>query len=195
MQSPKNKLPRLTAAVSVLAVLVGSGYSVSRVRGLEAELQDMSDKLVTKEIEIVNAAGRKLCSVGGEAAGLVFFDSGGQAVLRLRGNDGANPLLEVLDDEEQPVLTIGRWHEGGGKLSIKGKNAGGGVFIGSDPDTGGQVRLFDSKNRIRASIFSGRWGGQIELQSPSDKTAVRIYSGAGEGVLELRDREGRLTRR
>ena len=174
MQSPKNKLPRLTAVVSVLAVLVGSGYSVSRVRGLEAELQDMSDKLVTRELEIVNAAGRKLCSVGGEAAGLVFFDSGGHAVLRLRGNDGAEPLLEVLDDKEQPVLTIGRWHEGGGKLSIKGKNAGGGVFIGSDPDSGGQVRLFDKKNRIRASIFSGRGGGRIELNDSSGKRVVSL---------------------
>ncbi len=142
-----------------------AGYILASLGGSATHAQQdeqVLDKIVCRELEVVNIEGKTVARINGFLRDMNFYNPAGKVVASICVGDSGG-LMSVRNPE--------------------GKNAAGIFSVGGE--FGGVIHVYDSRGKLAAGIYSDENGGGIEVLNTVGKQVVIIGADKnGDGLIQ-----------
>ena len=149
-----------------------AGYILASLGGGATHAQkneQVLDKIVCRELEVVNIEGKTVARINGFLRDMNFYNPAGKVVASIAVGDSGG-LMSVSNPE--------------------GKDAAGIFSVGGE--FGGIIQVYDSRGKLAADIYSDENGGGIEVRNTVEKQVVIIGADKdGNGTIRTHDDEWR----
>ncbi len=145
----------------IFASLVGSATHAQKD-------EQVIDKIVCRELEVVNTEGKTVARINGFLRDMNFYNPAGKVVASIAVGDSGG-LMSVSNPE--------------------GKDAAGIFSVGGE--FGGIIQVYDSRGKLAADIYSDENGGGIEVLNAAGKEVVTIGATEDGGGIVVRNAAGK----
>lgn len=157
------------------AIIALCGYVLGTMNSgsVDAQLEiPVVDKIVCRQLEVVNSQGKTLVRVGEEL------------------RDGGTSVLRVYDGIQQgSTVDLLTMTDGGGFVMVRGKDGEPGVTLYTHTD-GGDVKIFEKGGKTVAELSSNTNGGSLMIGAKDGELGVALGISPTGGYVGVLDQFG-----
>ena len=180
------------------AALALSGYMFGTLNSgnVDAQVQPaVMDKIVCKQLEVVNSRGQTIAVIGEEArvlgtSVLRVYDGVRQfPVIDLLYNNVDGGYLRVVDNDGKAGVVL-RNDTKGGTVGVFGKGGIYGILLGNDAD-GGTVEILGKDGKSAVVLNIDEAGGRVDVLDKGGRKGVFLANNAVGGAVGVRGKDGK----